>query len=181
MTQSVFFWKVLGIYRFAPPDVDLESFFIKFEKLVLNIELRVENLSLWLCSRKRGGDNPAFAESRPRSQKVNVLTITFAGDLLVCASVIMPRYFPMSVIMSRSLPASVIMSRFRAWTHVISSPFINLEARQDLKREATKRASFHSIVNTTKKAELMVLEEFGEPKRACSSCHIFGASSVGSG
>ncbi|KAK4734099.1 hypothetical protein R3W88_008360 [Solanum pinnatisectum] len=40
-------------------------------------------------------------------------------------------------------------------------------------------ASFWSIVSTAKEVELMVLEEFGEPKREHSFVQISGASSGG--
>uniref|UniRef100_M1DSV4 ZF-HD dimerization-type domain-containing protein n=1 Tax=Solanum tuberosum TaxID=4113 RepID=M1DSV4_SOLTU len=48
-------------------------------------------------------------------------------------------------------------------------------------RAAREGDFFRSIVSTAKKAELLVLEEFREPKKARSSVQFYGASSRGRG
>lgn len=42
-------------------------------------------------------------------------------------------------------------------------------------RIAKERASFHSIVGTTREVNFIILEEFGKTKRSHTSLKIFGA------
>ncbi|KAK4713398.1 hypothetical protein R3W88_019305 [Solanum pinnatisectum] len=42
---------------------------------------------------------------------------------------------------------------------------LNFSVKSYVFRAGRERASFQSIVSTAKEAELMILEEFGEPKR----------------
>ncbi|KAK4716245.1 hypothetical protein R3W88_014583 [Solanum pinnatisectum] len=58
---------------------------------------------------------------------------------------------------------------------------LTLFVRSYVFREAREKAFFQSIVSTAKVVELIVLEEFGEPKRALSFAQFFGASSKGKG
>ncbi|KAG5632890.1 hypothetical protein H5410_004607 [Solanum commersonii] len=88
----------------------------------------------------------------------------------------MLRSLSTSNMMLRSLPVSVVMSR-HAMTIVLDEATrvrrffreLIFSVRSYAFRVTRERASFQSIVSTAKKAKLMVLEEFREPKRTRSS------------
>lgn len=48
-----YFLKVSWIYHYVPPIIDLESFMIEFEKLILNYEVKAGNLvNFWILKVK---------------------------------------------------------------------------------------------------------------------------------